>query len=39
MNVVIYARSQREASIEEQVKVCKDYASRNEYVVVNVYSR
>lgn len=38
MNVVIYARSQREASIEEQVKVCKDYASRNEYVVVNVYS-
>lgn len=42
MNVAIYARfsssAQREASIEEQIKVCKDYASRNNYVVVNVYS-
>lgn len=33
MNVAIYARfsssSQREASIEEQVKICKEYAGRN----------
>lgn len=42
MNVAIYARfsssSQREASIEEQVKICKEYADRNQYVVVKVYS-
>lgn len=42
MNVVIYARfsssSQREASIEEQVKICREYAERNNYNVVKVYS-
>ncbi len=42
MNIVIYARfsssSQREASIEEQVKVCREYAERNNYTVVKVYS-
>ena len=41
MNVVIYARysssSQREASIEEQIKVCTEYAERNNYTVVNAY--
>lgn len=42
MNVVIYARfsssSQREASIEEQVKICREYAERNNYNVIKVYS-
>lgn len=42
MNVAIYARfsssSQREASIEEQVKICKEYATRNQCAVVKVYS-
>jgi DNA invertase Pin-like site-specific DNA recombinase len=42
MNVVIYARfsssSQREASIEEQVKVCREYAKKNDYNIVKVYS-
>ncbi len=42
MNVVIYARfsssSQREASIEEQVKSCREYAESNNYTVVKVYS-
>lgn len=42
MNAVIYARysssSQREASIEEQVKVCRQFAERSDYTVVNVYS-
>lgn len=42
MNVVIYARysssSQREASIEEQVKVCRDYADRNDFTIIKVYS-
>lgn len=42
MKAVIYARfsssSQREASIDEQVKVCKDYAEKNNYEVVKVYS-
>lgn len=42
MNVVIYARfssnSQREASIEEQVKICREYAERNNYNIVKVYS-
>ena len=42
MKVVIYARfsssSQREASIEEQVKICREYAEKNKYAVVKVYS-
>lgn len=42
MNVAIYARfsssAQREASIDEQVKVCKEYAEKNDYTVVKVYS-
>lgn len=42
MNSIIYARfssnSQREASIEEQVKICQEYAERNSYNVVKVYS-
>lgn len=42
MNVAIYARfsssSQREASIEEQEKICREYAGRNQYIVVKVYS-
>ncbi len=42
MRVVIYARysssSQREASIEEQIKVCTEYAERNKYTVVKSYS-
>lgn len=42
MNVVIYARysssSQREASIEEQIKVCTEYAERNKYTVIKSYS-
>lgn len=42
MNAVIYARfsssSQREASIEEQVKVCREYAQKEKYDVINVYS-
>lgn len=42
MKVAIYARfsssSQREASIDEQVKVCKEYAEKNDYTVVKVYS-
>lgn len=41
MDAVIYARfsssSQREASIEEQVKVCREYALKKDYNVVNVY--
>ena len=41
MNAAIYARfsssSQREASIEEQEKICREYANRNQYVVVKVY--
>lgn len=41
MNAVIYARysssSQREASIEEQIKVCTDYAKRNNYTVIKSY--
>lgn len=41
MNVAIYARysssSQREASIEEQIKVCKEFAERNKYTVVKEY--
>ena len=42
MNVVIYARfsssSQREASIEEQVKICREYAKRNKHAIIKVYS-
>ena len=42
MNAVIYARfsssSQREASIEQQVKVCREYAERNKHAVIKVYS-
>lgn len=42
MKVVIYARysssSQREASIEEQIKICTDYAKKNKYIVINTYS-
>lgn len=41
MNVVIYARysssAQRAASIPEQIKVCKEYAERNQYTVFKVY--
>lgn len=41
MKVVIYARysssAQRAASIPEQIKVCKEYAERNQYVVVDIY--
>ena len=41
MNAVIYARcsssSQREASIEEQIKICTDYAQTNKYMIVEVY--
>ena len=42
MNAVIYARfsssSQREASIEEQVKKCHEYANNNNYTIVDIYS-
>lgn len=42
MNVAIYARfssnSQREASIEEQVKACRAYATKNNYYVADIYS-
>ena len=41
MNVVIYARysssSQREVSIEQQLKVCTEYAERNNYTVIDEY--
>ena len=41
MNVVIYARyssdSQTEQSIEGQLRVCKDYAQRNEITIVKTY--
>ena len=41
MNVAIYARfsssSQREASIEEQIKSCTDLAKRNGHTIVHVY--
>ena len=42
MNVVIYARysssSQREASIDEQIKACTNLAERNGHVILNIYS-
>lgn len=41
MNVVIYARyscsNQREESIEGQLKVCYDYARKNNYTVIKEY--
>lgn len=41
MNVVIYARyssySQTEQSIEGQLKVCYEYAERNNYTVIGEY--
>lgn len=41
MNVVIYARyssySQTEQSIEGQLKVCYEYAKRNNYTVIGEY--
>lgn len=41
MTAVIYARysssSQREASIEEQVKICEQFAKRHDYMVTHVY--
>ena len=42
MRAVIYARysssAQREASIEQQVEVCENYARNNDYQVIKVYS-
>lgn len=42
MVAAIYARfssnSQREASIEEQVKICREYAERNKHTIIKVYS-
>lgn len=42
MNAVIYARfsssSQREASIDEQVQVCREYSQKHECHIVDVYS-
>lgn len=41
MNVVIYARysshNQTEQSIEGQIKVCKEYAERNDYKITHIY--
>ena len=41
MNVVIYARysshNQTEQSIEGQIKVCKEYAERNDYKIIHIY--
>ena len=41
MNVAIYARyssdNQSETSIEQQLKVCREYCSRNNYYVVSEY--
>lgn len=42
MNVVIYARhspgpNQNEHSIEGQIKVCEDYAKKNEYHILGTY--
>ena len=41
INVVIYARysssNQREESIEGQVRICKEYAERNGFVVIHEY--
>ena len=42
MRAVIYARysssSQREASIEQQIEKCTDYAERNGLVIVKTYA-
>lgn len=42
MNVVIYARyssdAQRDASIEQQVKACRQFCERMQYTVIDVYS-
>lgn len=42
MNVVIYARysshAQRDASIDQQVDVCKDFAKKQNYNVVKIYA-
>ena len=41
MNAVIYARyssdSQREESIEGQLRECKEYADRNDMIIVKTY--
>ena len=41
MNVVIYARysshNQTEQSIEGQIKVCKEFAKKNGYIIVGEY--
>lgn len=41
MNVVIYARfsshNQTEQSIEGQVKICKEYAERNNFNIIKIY--
>ena len=41
MNVAIYARysshNQTEQSIEGQIKVCEEYAKRNDYKIVHIY--
>ena len=41
MNVVIYARysshNQTEQSIEGQIKVCKEFAKKNGYIIVSLY--
>ena len=41
MNAVIYARfsshRQREESIEQQVKICREFAEKNGYTIVKVY--
>ena len=41
MDVVIYARysshNQTEQSIEGQIKVCREYAERNNYNIIHIY--
>lgn len=41
MNVVIYARfsshTQTEQSIEDQLKVCYEYAKAHQYTVIGIY--
>lgn len=42
MNIVIYARyssdRQRDASIDQQIKACRDFCRRNGYTVVDTYT-
>jgi DNA invertase Pin-like site-specific DNA recombinase len=42
MNVVLYARyssdNQNETSIEQQVKVCREYCQRNNHTIISEYS-